>query len=502
MAPQEKRGAGSDPDPEDTRSLPEHLLKRPEMTWHDQLVNLLHLGVVFEHTLMVQYLYAAYSMGGDQIPIKHRVKVKEWQESLLAVAREEMGHLLTVQNILTWLGASFNLSRDRFPWAIEWFNMEPFSLGSLACYINAEMPETMRSGGTSFPEREQIEDLARDHLGKGAKPVHPVAEVYHEILKLLAHPSRIPEASLHPETYLSQASWDEWGRGYRPQPRALDPQGGLLEAPEHVHRAAQFDSNVLVYQVATRTDALAAIYAVALQGEGIAGSDKLGEELQIRQTAGSDKAGEWSHFQRFIKIYREFRKINDGSWNPAVLGPTNPNTNDDPSAPNREGYISCERSRNWAVLLNVRYKMMYRYLSHRLKTPALAQPDEPNLRAMLVHRIFGEMYQLKALSGRLFKMPLRDRDANPKTPVDKRRTAGPPFELPWNLQIPASDYDCWCMHRDALAASRAAIDAILKMAPTLEEKTYLETLRNLDAQTATWIDKIMAGFNSPVRYTT
>jgi hypothetical protein len=58
------------------------------------------------------------------------------------------------------------------------------------------------------------------------------------------------------------------------------------------------------------------------------------------------------------------------------------------------------------------------------------------------------------------------------------------------------------MHRDALAASRAAIDAILKMAPTLEEKTYLETLRNLDAQTATWIDKIMAGFNSPVRYTT
>ena len=143
------------------------------MTWHDRLVWLLHLGADFEHALMVQYLYAAYSLGGKQVPTKYHRKVKEWQESILAVAREEMGHLLTVQNVLKFLGAGFSLSRDQFPWAIEWFNIEPFCMGSLACYVNAEMPEI-----EDFPEQEEIQELVKKHLEKNSLPVHPVAEIY------------------------------------------------------------------------------------------------------------------------------------------------------------------------------------------------------------------------------------------------------------------------------------------------------------------------------------
>jgi hypothetical protein len=69
------------------------------MSWRDYLVYLLHIGAEIEHALMTQYLYAAYSLGGEQVPVKHRPLVERWRNSLLTIAREEMGHLLSVQNV-------------------------------------------------------------------------------------------------------------------------------------------------------------------------------------------------------------------------------------------------------------------------------------------------------------------------------------------------------------------------------------------------------------------
>ena len=119
--------------------------KRPDMTWKDHLVMLLHIGAEIEHSLMVQYLYAAYSLGGEQVlPPERRPMVQRWQEDILAVAREEMGHLITVQNILTLIGGSINLERVNLPWDIPFypfpFKLEPVSLDSIACYVYAEMP--------------------------------------------------------------------------------------------------------------------------------------------------------------------------------------------------------------------------------------------------------------------------------------------------------------------------------------------------------------------------
>ena len=475
MTPQDKRGLH----PPSSLSA-ENFPKRREMTWHDRLVWLLHLGADFEHALMVQYLYAAYSLGGKQVPPAYRPKVKEWQESILAVAREEMGHLLTVQNVLKFLGAGFNLSRDQFPWAIEWFNIEPFCMGSLACYVSAEMPES-----EDFPEQDQIQELVKKHLGKDALPVHPVAAIYREIMTLLADTERIPESALQPDTYSQQASWNEWGRGYKPAPRALDAAGNLVNATDDVKRQARFDSNILIYQVATRTEAIEALEAISLQGEGI---------------EDSKKEGEWTHFRRFITIFREFQEIESSDWSPAARAAINPSTNPDPNAPYPAGYISCARTRNWAVLLNVRYWMLFRYLAHTFQIEPAGTLSEPNVRAMLMHRVFGEMYQLKTLSRRLFQMPLRDVDADPKTPESMRMNAGPPFELPANTRIPVSDVDCWCLHRDSLVASRDACNSILGTNPTPDEKEYIKALLALDEQTEAWIVQILAGMNSTMRY--
>ena len=41
--------------------------------------------------------------------------VRAWQETILGVAKEEMGHLITVQNLLTVLGAARQFDRDDYP---------------------------------------------------------------------------------------------------------------------------------------------------------------------------------------------------------------------------------------------------------------------------------------------------------------------------------------------------------------------------------------------------
>ena len=102
---------------------------------------LLTAAAEIEHALMAQYLYAGYSVrvAGDSAP-----KLEEIQNLLFQVAREEMGHLATVQNLLHLIGGPLNLNREHSPYASEIypfrFKLEPLSRDSLAKYVIAESP--------------------------------------------------------------------------------------------------------------------------------------------------------------------------------------------------------------------------------------------------------------------------------------------------------------------------------------------------------------------------
>jgi hypothetical protein len=82
--------------------------KPDELTWWDWTVFLLHTAAEIEHALMVQYLYAAWSLAdggfpGPAPPPDAGTLVKRWQRTLVGIA-EEMAHLLTVQNLLRFVG--------------------------------------------------------------------------------------------------------------------------------------------------------------------------------------------------------------------------------------------------------------------------------------------------------------------------------------------------------------------------------------------------------------
>ena len=124
------------------------------LTWRGYLVQLLQIASSIEHALMVQYLFAAYSLGGEHVKEEgDRKMVAGWRNLILSVAKEEMGHLLTVQNVLCLLGAPVELTRENHPWHSDFypfeFRLERLTMESLTRYLHAEMHD-VEVGNTSF----------------------------------------------------------------------------------------------------------------------------------------------------------------------------------------------------------------------------------------------------------------------------------------------------------------------------------------------------------------
>ena len=62
-------------------------------------VFLLHAAAEIEHSLLIQYLYAAYSIDEQSEQDVNNFGLS-WKTTIRLVAREEMAHLITVQNLL------------------------------------------------------------------------------------------------------------------------------------------------------------------------------------------------------------------------------------------------------------------------------------------------------------------------------------------------------------------------------------------------------------------
>lgn len=476
---------------DDASDLLDH--KRPDMTWKDHLVMLLHIGAEIEHSLMVQYLYAAYSLGGEEVPFNQREMVKRWQDDILAVAKEEMGHLLTVQNILTLIGAPINLERMDLPWDIPFypfpFQLEPLTLDSIACYVYAEMPSEKEFEDAlarspenmlleryqRFQERDRKDITERAERRSPKHGAHRVGGLYDEIAELIEDHRRIPDHMFQDRTYVFQASVDDWGRGYQPRPRRLDAGGSF--AGELPSGPPSREAHVMVDRVATRAQAAAAIRALSEQGESPALAEKESDEL--------------SHFDRFLGIYQDFFD-NQLRLEPAHKVPTNPTTVRDGDPATNKGYISARQSRDWASLFNLRYRMLLRYLAHTFQLARVTASGEPNLRAMLMHRVFAEMYNLKTIAAILVRLPQHEK-------ADAAR-AGPPFEMPYTLDLPGGELERWIMNYDLLRSSQRICKRLLSHSDTVES-AYLNALFEIDDQAADWMKRIRHGLTVAQRVT-
>jgi rubrerythrin len=459
-------------------TLAQHnITKRRDMPWTAFLVELLHVAATLEHKLMVQYLFAAYTLGGPQVPEEYRDTVRAWQETLLTIAREEMGHLLTVQNILTFLGAEVNFADSEFTWQIEYFGLEPVTLDSLACYVFVEM-----NVKDVFPEKEEIARRACKHLRVREDQLIPVEDLYMAIIALFSDEEKIPQSALRPQSYLTQATWDDWGRGYGPLPRPADAEGSLdgPPAPLIPDRAI-----LLINNVVTRTQTIEALKALSDQGEGptLMRNGRRGRPtLSEGYTMEGQDPREPSHFTRFIKIYREMKAIHSKKWSPALPVAVNPWTTEEAG----KTYISCKHSRDWADLFNLRYRMLLKCLAHTFRLARSTRHDEPSVRAVSMHRVFCEMYNLKTIAKILVQLPLTGE------PGDHRR-AGSPFLLPNTHSLPATDGACWRLYIDMLKQADGLCREILKAEKLAPNRHYLLASLELDAQRVESIERMQQG---------
>ncbi len=441
----------------------------PEFSKTDYVHFLLYIDSEIEHGLMVQYLYAAYSLGGPQVPERYRAMIQGWREVILGIAKEEMGHLLSVQNVLRLLGGPLDLGRDDFPWATPFypfpFSLEPLTIESLAAYVYAESPVNW-TGEDADEVKRIVKEIASEP--------HQVSALFEKMILLMKDPDFIPDDVFRSrKTWPFPANWDEWGRGYQGGNRGDTTGANPPGAP-----------NVLVMPVASRDDAVASLAQIAEQGEDTSTADPL----------------KLSHFARFLKIFHEMKELlpiceRDG-WRPAR------NVASNPYIPAEDGAESTPETRydrtmdaitnreaqRWANLFNVRYRMLLNFLTHSYELAGGEAHLGPRVpRATVINTTFGEMYNRRAIANVLVQTPLSD------DPGGAGKTAGPPFQMPYTLRRPMGEANRWRQHKELLLASRPLISELLKESPEAWHR-YLNSLREADNQLLDIIDQILSGY--------
>jgi ferritin-like protein len=409
----------------------------PPLAPRDEAIFLLNIAAEVEHSLMVQYLFAAYSLRDPgQFTADKAALVGDWRKALATVAREEMGHLITVQNLLRSLGAPLSLARDEFPMNTGFypfsFRLEPLSKNSAAKYAFAEMPSIAAAEGIDGVSPAEIADITKradeDNTGQ---PVNRVGKLYEQIRTIVGS---LAASEFSASSVSHQARFDEWGLG------------------QH---------DILILSVSKRSEALDALDKIAEQGEG-------------PETAAA-AADPNSHFQRFLNIYRQLPE--DGSWQPAFIAIEDPNVRTSGTGENNPGNITQPEARLWAQLLNARYRRLLMTLQHALEIEAPAQ-TEPNgtPRGLLLSWAFSEMYALRSIAGLLFILPAT-------SAADEKRTAAPPFEMPAFLSLPTVEADRWRQQSSMLQSAEMIVTSLIAL-PATRGASFLKGMTEADAEAA------------------
>ncbi|MEU1075535.1 ferritin-like domain-containing protein [Streptomyces sp. NPDC005878] len=161
-----------------------------------ELIRLLRDGAEIEHSLLVQYLYAAFSVKTPRFADlagwpSHRYGGRPLH--LMGVAIEEMTHLDIVNSLLVALGAAPHLGRQQFPYEQDIypfdFVLEPLSPRSLAKYVYVEAsPSAVDPAEQHTPEDRAFVDRLYEVLGAAA-PTAPrpnqVGSLYRKVTRVL-----------------------------------------------------------------------------------------------------------------------------------------------------------------------------------------------------------------------------------------------------------------------------------------------------------------------------
>ena len=138
----------------------------------EALIYTLGKAAELEHLVMLQYLFAAFSLKQNRsegLSAETLLAVQGWRKTLLNIAEQEMLHLALVQNLLTAVGAAPRLARPNFPMPAYSYpagvriELLPFGEAALRHFAFLERPEGMDvEDGEGFEAIAQAVALPHD----------------------------------------------------------------------------------------------------------------------------------------------------------------------------------------------------------------------------------------------------------------------------------------------------------------------------------------------------
>lgn len=445
----------------------------------DEAALLLTVAAEVEHALMVQYLYGAYSVRYDLEDYELQGRVRSFYRILAQIAREEMGHLMTVQNLLHLIGAPLNFNREHSPFESELypfrFKLEPLSKQSLAKYVIAERPakQPQHMRDEEWRQLKDIEEVAQ--CANDGHPIRHVGAIYKRLIELFE--GELKDEDFRIDVTDLQATGRDWGYD-----EGLDRNDDSRKV--HVDAFEANDPNTF------RKLAVDSLKKIAEQGEGY------GDQVD-------------SHFERFFQLYNDFLTLEselepkgiDFIW-PVATNPSTALTHHRQEcdfdlvdtarvAFEERGYITNFRSRAWGELFNLRYRLLLAYLMHflRIVGPRYiadgSDKGDRTSRGLLLLWAFDEMRHIKKIAEKMVRLPLRD-------PYDGVN-AGPPFQLPYTLTLADLDPARWRAHLDVVHTSLTLVRSLQATGSPDEKDPFLEDLQTADNQRVEILAALAAG---------
>lgn len=170
-----------------------------------ELLRLLREAAEIEHALMVQYLYAAFSVRPAYSRLQGATSASA--RNLMGVAIQEMKHFDDVNRLLVALGATPCIQRQDFPYEPDIypfpFHLERLTPETLAKYTWTEAPSgALELGPNPMPEEQEFLARLKQALGVDVRPNH-LGSVYGTMIDRLQEIAAAPPPPRFPDV----ATW-------------------------------------------------------------------------------------------------------------------------------------------------------------------------------------------------------------------------------------------------------------------------------------------------------
>jgi hypothetical protein len=424
-----------------------------ELKPRDEAIFLLHCAAEVEHSLLVQYLYAGYSLRSESDEEYQQEALDRWRVTLFEIARQEMGHLATVQNLLLAIGGPLNFQREDFPFRSGFypfhFRLERLTRDSVGKYLVAEMPDF-----STLPvdkRRVMRHAIRRATEANARTQISRVGALYLQISKLI---ERLVDGDFRFDTF------DHY------QARATD--FGFVDPG--LNRSVITEP--FISRVESRTSALRAISLVAEQGEG----------------TNADISG--SHFDHFFQIFTDavFPETNPlygaPSWIATHAVPNEPQIGSKWTV----NKITNSLGKRLAQLGNVRYRNALLLLELYFRLDA---KDPKFDRKLVANWIKEEMKPVLSSLGSM--LPLLSRQAPKIFLCGEEAMCGLPFHLPYTLSYSYAVRDHWRAAKILIKQS-TDLAGVIHGHPSADEgiKRMVQGIKTVDHNRADTIDRMSA----------